>query len=562
MPTFKLDGKDIPFEPGESIIKAAYRQGVEIPHYCWHPGLSAPANCRMCLVELKPKEGQRAMMLDVLQWDPKTEAYVTSNKPKLQPACYTAAAEGMEVLSDTSAHVVQARRAVQEFLLLNHPVDCPICDQAGECKLQDYWMEHGQYQKRMRDEPIHKPKAVVFGPTIVYDAERCVMCTRCIRFMDEVAKDPVLEMRERGNLNEITVAPGRELTGKYTFMTEHVCPVGALTTKDFRFKARVWFMKSAPSICQGCATGCNAHLDYDPRYNRVYRYRPRDNEAVNKYWMCDDGMLSYRRAHENRVLEASVAGRPVPVAKALGEAKTVLMDGDEPVSTMAVVLSAQHSVEDNFALLHLAKTFLKARATYVIGLGEGPADDILIHKDKNPNSAGVRTLAPDARSFADLASAIRAGQVTHLLCLGGETAGSLDGDLAALQPAKGIVCLAAWSGAMSRSSRVVLPVASWAETSGTFVNAKGMHQRADKAIEPLGSAKPAWKLVAELGRALGYEMPWTSLLELRARLPVSTGPQLGTSPAAPRPVALAAGAPASGASVPPPLPKRTTPPSA
>ena len=205
----------------------------------------------------------------------------------------------MEVLSDLSSdHVKKARAAVQEFLLLNHPVDCPICDQAGECKLQDYWLEHQKTQKRMRDEPVHKPKAVSFGPTIVYDAERCVMCTRCIRFFDEVAKDPVLDMRERGNLNEIFVAPGRQLDNKYTYMADWVCPVGALTTKDFRFKARVWFLRSVKSVCQGCATGCNTYLDYDSRFNRTYRYRPRENEAVNKYWMCDDGMVSVQsRAH-------------------------------------------------------------------------------------------------------------------------------------------------------------------------------------------------------------------------------------------------------------------------
>ena len=247
MPSFKLDGKTIPFEPGDTIINAARKAGVEIPHYCWHPGLSAPANCRMCLVEIKPAANQRPITLDVLTLDPKTGEYKYVPKPKLQPACQYPAVDGQEVLGDASPHVQEARKGVQEFLLLNHPVDCPICDQAGECKLQDYWLEHQKTQKRMRDEPVHKPKAVVFGPTIVYDAERCVMCTRCIRFMAEVAKDPVLDMRERGNLNEIVVAPGRQLDGHYTFMTEHVCPVGALTTKDFRFKARVWFLKTAPS---------------------------------------------------------------------------------------------------------------------------------------------------------------------------------------------------------------------------------------------------------------------------------------------------------------------------
>ncbi len=310
MPTFKLDGKEIPFEAGDTIIRAAWRQGIEIPHYCWHPGLSIVANCRMCLVEILPAPNQRAMMLDILEWDAAKNDYVPTKKPKLQPACQIPITEGMEVKSDTSKPVEEARHAVQEFLLLNHPVDCPICDQAGECKLQDYWLDYQKTQKRRPEEPVHKPKGVVFGPTIVYDAERCVMCTRCVRFMDEVAKDPVLDMRQRGNLNEIFVSPGRQLEGKYTFMVEHVCPVGALTTVDFRFKARVWFLKTAKSVCQGCATGCNAHLDYDPRFNKAYRYRPRDNEQVNKFWMCDDGMLTYRRAHDGRGHRAAAPGGP------------------------------------------------------------------------------------------------------------------------------------------------------------------------------------------------------------------------------------------------------------
>src|SRR5271166_1155466 len=356
MPTFKLDGKPIPFEPGDTIIRAAWKQGVEIPHYCWHPGLSAPANCRMCLVEILPKPGTRPLSLDVLEWDAKAGEYRQVQKPKLQPACYMGAADGMEVLSDTSENVKRARHDVQEFLLLNHPVDCPICDQAGECKLQDYWLEYQKTGKRMRDEPVHKPKAVVFGPSIVYDAERCVMCTRCVRFMAEVAKDPVLDMRQRGNMNEIFVAPGRELDGHYTFMTEHVCPVGALTTQDFRFKARVWFLRTASAVCQGCATGCNAHLDFDPRYNKAYRYRPRDNEKVNQFWMCDEGMLTYKEAHDGRVLEPSVGGAVTTAAKALDSVKA-LFAGVAPAA-VGIVLSAQHSLEDNWALLELGTVLI------------------------------------------------------------------------------------------------------------------------------------------------------------------------------------------------------------
>ena len=515
MPTFKLDGRDIPFEPGDSIIRAAYRQGIEIPHYCWHPGLSVPANCRMCLVEVKPGPNQRAMMLDIVEWDPAIGDYRNVQKPKLQPACQLPATEGQEVLADTSKHVLEARGAVQEFLLLNHPVDCPICDQAGECKLQDYWLEHQATQKRMRDEPLHKPKAVVFGPTIVYDAERCVMCTRCIRFMDEVAKDPVLDMRERGNLNEIFVAPGRQLEGHYTLMNDHVCPVGALTTKDFRFKARVWFLRNTKSVCQGCATGCNAWLDHDPRYNRAYRYRPRDNEAVNKYWMCDEGMLSYRAAHEGRVVEARASRKRVAVDAAVGDATKRLADvaGDK----IAFVLSAQHSLEYNWAVRELAR-LAGSTALYVAGAGTGYADDILIDADKNPNSAGVKALAPEAKGFAQLLDDIRGGRVAHVVALGGVTPKNDPEDASALGMLSVLVVLAAHEGALAEAAHVLLPATSWAEHSGTYVNRQGLHQVADKALDPQGGSRPAWELALRLTKALRVEPTWAKLKDIRAAL--------------------------------------------
>src|SRR5215471_2735532 len=367
MPSFKLDDREISFEPGDTIIRAAHRAGVDIPHYCWHPGLTVAANCRMCLVEIMPPPGRPALALAVLAWDEKKGEYVDQKKPKLQPACQMQVTDGLEVRSQSSPHVERARAAVQELLLLNHPVDCPICDQAGECRLQDYWLEHQATAKRMTDEPVHKPKAVVFGPTIVYDAERCIVCTRCIRFCDEVAKDPVLSIRERGNLNEVVLAPGRELDNGYTLMTEHVCPVGALTASDFRFKARVWFLRSARSVCQGCATGCNAFLDYDPRNNTPYRHRPRENMEVNKYWMCDEGMLSYKSAVEDRLLTALVGHDDASVEDALGAAKDQLKGHSNDPSKVAVVLSAQHSNEDNFAMVTLAKTYLGAGDFYVSG---------------------------------------------------------------------------------------------------------------------------------------------------------------------------------------------------
>ncbi len=511
MPTFKLDGKTVPFEPGETIIHAAWRQGLEIPHYCWHPGLSAPANCRMCLVEIQPKSGQKPVTLDVLEWDAKLGDYRPVQKPKLQPSCFMGAADGMEVLADSSEHVRKARHDVQEFLLLNHPVDCPICDQSGECKLQDYWLGYGQYQKRMHDEPVHKPKGVVFGPTIVYDAERCVMCTRCIRFMDEVAKNPVLDMRERGNLNEIFVSPGRELDGHYTFMTEHVCPVGALTTQDFRFKARVWFLRTAAAVCQGCATGCNAHLDYDPRYNKAYRYRPRDNEQVNKFWMCDEGMLTYKEAHDGRVLEATIGATPVPLPRALVAAKELF--AGVPTASVAFVLSAQHSLEDNWALRELGTVLFGGENLYSSGKPDGYEDAILIHQDKNSNTLGVRELAPSAKPLQALFDDVASGRITHVIALGGAAPSEADG----LRSAK-VVTVAAHAGPLTAVAKVVLPATSWAEHAGTYVNAKGMRQKSEKALEPLGSSKPGWAQIADLGRALGFEASWTKVSQIRARL--------------------------------------------
>jgi NADH-quinone oxidoreductase subunit G len=530
MPTFKLDDKVVPFEPGELIIKAAHRAGIDIPHYCWHPGLSAPANCRMCLVEIKPPPGQRPLMLDVLELDPKTGEYKPRTKPKLQPACQIQAADGMEVLADSSGHVKEARAHVQEFLLLNHPVDCPICDQSGECKLQDYWLAHQGTQKRMRDEPVHKPKGVSFGDTIVYDGERCVMCTRCIRFMDEVAKDPVLDMRERGNLNEIFVAPGRKLEGKYTFMTEHVCPVGALTTKDFRFKARIWFLRSVKSVCQGCATGCNAWLDYDPRYNKVYRYRVRDNEAVNKYWMCDDGMLTYKRAHEGRVLEARVSGKTTSVSKALEAAKKLF--ASVPKEAIGIVLSAQHSLEDNWALQELGKVLLGATSHYVSGAAPGYKDEILINADKNSNSVGVKRICPDVKSVAQLFDDVQRGRVTHVVALGGAVPLDDDKAKASFEKLQGLVTIAAHDGPLTQAAQVVLPAASWAEAGGTYVNAIGFEQVADKAVEPQGSSAAAWQVIARLAKALGLEPSWSKLKEIRSRMthaPLPAAPRPGAS---------------------------------
>ncbi|MDI3283664.1 molybdopterin-dependent oxidoreductase [Polyangium sp. 15x6] len=524
MATIKIDGREIPFEQGDTIITAAHRAGIDIPHYCWHPGLSVAANCRMCLVEVAPPPGRPAMQLDILRWDPQKKDYVPARKPKLVPACQQACAPGMEVLSEGSDHVEEARGAVQELLLLNHPVDCPICDQAGECRLQDYWLEHQGTGKRMQQEVVHKPKAVDFGPTIVYDAERCIVCTRCVRFTAEVAKDPVLSVRERGNLNEIVVSPGRELDHDYTLMTEHVCPVGALTSKDFRFKARVWFLRSARTVCQGCATGCNAYLDYDPRTNVPHRHRPRDNEEVNKYWMCDEGMLSYKRAVEDRLGTALVGGEDASLEEALAAAKDQLAGLKDDPGRVAVVLSAQHSNEDNYALLTLARTFIGAKDLYVSGRPLGRGDKILMSEDKNPNTLGVMQLAgaPAPKPIASLFDAIKAGKYSFVIALGSEIEVDAKDAESALSKLKGVVTIAAHDGPLARAAHVALAATAWAEQDGTYVNRQGLAQKSERALKPRGDARPGWELVAKLGKELGYAMTYKTLADVRRAMTPET----------------------------------------
>jgi NADH-quinone oxidoreductase subunit G len=364
--TAVIDGKEVVVKPGTTVIEAAKSVGVEIPYYCYHKRLSIAANCRMCLVEM-------------------------SNAPmnKLMPACQMTVAEGVTVKTDTP-RVKDQQRAVLEFLLLNHPVDCSICDQAGECKLQDYYMKYDRQPSRLDVPKVQKEKRVVLGPTVVLDRERCILCTRCVRFMREVAKQPQLGVAERGNESFIATFPGQPLDSKYAGNVVDICPVGALTSADFRFRGRVWFMSSARSICTGCARGCNTFLDY--LNDTTYRYRPRENEAVNQEWMCDDGRTSFKYVNAPRVLVAregrgatgQVAARAVATARA---AQALAAAGK--AGTLGVLLSPVASLEDLLAACKVAKEGLGATAVYAGGRADGWQDDFLKRADQNPNRKGL-----------------------------------------------------------------------------------------------------------------------------------------------------------------------------
>ncbi len=512
MATFKLDGTEIPFEKGDTIIKAAYRQGVEIPHYCWHPGLSVAANCRMCLVEIEPAANQRAMMLDVLVWDEGKKDYIVAKKPKLQPACQMSVAEGMVVKSETSANVALARKNVQEFLLLNHPVDCPICDQSGECKLQDYYMSEQATKKRMRDDTNKKPKGVQLGPTIVYDAERCIACTRCIRVCDEVIGDSMLDMRERGNMYEIITAPGREIEGKYTMMVEWVCPVGALTTSHWRHKGRVWLLKGTQSVCPGCSTGCNMWVDADARENTAFRNRPRENEAVNKWWMCDDGMLTYEGVYKDRFLKGEIEGGEVASTEALSRAGEMLK---KHKGSIAVVLSAQRSVEENIVAVDFCNAV--GGELFLTGKADWDGDKVLRNADQNPNRAGALKAAgkDSLPSVTDLLK--RASQFEAILVLGEDTEVSADA-LKALESKQVIVLATHEHGAWVDVANTVIPVAVSAESEGTFINHKGLAQGYKRALSARGEVMQAWEAIAKIATTAGADTGYKRFGEVRSAM--------------------------------------------
>src|SRR5436190_1899827 len=305
MPKVTIDGKEIEVEAGANLIEAARRLGIEIPHYCYHPGLSIAGQCRLCMVDI-------------------------DKAPRPTIACNTLAADGMVVHTETD-RVKETRRSIMEFHLINHPLDCPVCDQAGECWLQIYYMKHGLYDPRMKDEKVHKPKALPLGPHVMLDAERCILCSRCVRFCDEITGTGELGIFNRGDHSEIGLFPGRDLENKYSGNVVDICPVGALTDRDFRFQVRVWYLDTAKSICPGCARGCNIEVHVNRRRphhaggKRVARLKPRFNADVNKWWLCDEGRYGYGFVDDASRLTMPVwRGEPVPWDTAIAETARAL----------------------------------------------------------------------------------------------------------------------------------------------------------------------------------------------------------------------------------------------
>jgi NADH-quinone oxidoreductase subunit G len=523
--TVNIDGRDIAVPKGTNVIEAARLLGIEIPHYCYHPKLTVSGNCRMCLIEMGLPAVDPATKQPIL--DPATGKQRINWMPRAQIGCGTSAMPGLHIRTNTPM-VRECREGVTEFLLINHPLDCPICDQAGECKLQEHSTEHGRGYSRFVEQKNVKPKRTALGPRVTLDDERCILCSRCIRFSKEVAKDDVLGFIDRGSYSTLTCYPGRKLENNYSLNTVDICPVGALTSTDFRFKMRVWFLKQTPGIDPESSVGANTEVW--SREGVIYRITPRRNDAVNDTWMTDSGRLLYKQVKaDDRLLHATAGGASVSAETALNSAGELLRAG-----AVAIVGSGRSTVEEQFLARKLAAT-LRVPAQLVSRVG--PGDGILLSADRNPNVRGALVTglisALPSRQLAGLAADIDAGRVRTILSLGEDLAAA---GLTAAQLARvAVIYVGTHRNATSDAARVVIPSLTVFEKPGTFVNQQFRLQKFAAAVPgPAGVANDlvtlAGLVAASGGGMVSFDLGalWE---QLAAEVPVLAGLSYARLPA-------------------------------
>ena len=493
----QIDGVWHQFPKGTRLIEACEQAGSYVPRYCYHKKLSSPGNCRMCLIEMgmpkigpdrKPELGPDGK--PVINWIPRP-----------QISCAQDVAEGMGVRTN-SPLVKECQRGVMEFLLINHPLDCPICDQAGECRLQEFSVDYGTSASRFLEHKVKKPKNVVLGPRVTLDDERCILCSRCIRFCQEIAKDDVLGFVDRGSYTVLTAHPGKRLENNYSLNTVDICPVGALTSTDFRFKMRVWFLKETKSICTSCATGCNTIIG--TREDVIYRQTPRENDAVNSSWMCDYGRLNFDYVQsERRLLEPQIVlgeklvgtGWPTAIAQAAQQLKQ--FSG----SAIAIIASGRMTNEELWLTLQLART-LNVQLIDIVPR-TGPGDDILLSEDRNPNTNGARLLGVAPKPGAKLpaiADAVKSGTVKALITLG-ENPMRLGISTEQLSQLSTFIVMDILSNNATENATVVLPSFAFAEKRGSMINGEGRLQRLNRAVRGPGQARDDWEILRDLIQA-------------------------------------------------------------
>lgn len=458
MPKCIIDGKEVEFSPGENLVSVAKRAGVEIPVFCYHPGLSVVAQCRMCYVEVE-------------------------KMPKLQTACSTIATEGM-VVKTNSENVKKGRAGTMEFLLLNHPLDCPICDKAGECDLQDNSYAYGNAEMRHSEER-RTYVDVDMGPVIQKNMNRCIHCTRCIRFGEEVAGIHEMVAIKRGNNIDITTIDGKQLQTEYAGNYSDICPTGSLTLKDFRFRKRAWMLKKTATVCEGCSRGCNMEVQHSDGV--IYRCVPKENLEINKYWMCDEGRFNYHYTQdESRFIqpktntgsawqEASWAEAVSKVAALMGQAPLFLVGTDVTLEEMSAI---QAFVKENFAnskLFHFGTPGIETSHADV------PADTILKMKSKTSNLLGAEKLGIPplvGKAQADAVVVFRGGRAK----------------LPEIN-AKASIGVGVFLEAEAKGFSVVVPGLAFTEKEGTVVSHKGIEQKLKKAVPAKGSCKPLQEIL-------------------------------------------------------------------
>lgn len=464
MPTVIVDGHEIELKPGEKLngIQAAQRAGIEIPHYCWHPGLSVVASCRMCLVEQGTRNAETGAITMV---------------PKLVPACQTPATDNT-VFVTNSDKVKQSRAMVEEDLLIDHPIDCPICDKAGECLLQDYHFEHGQKERRADIRPFTSRRREM-GDTVSLFVDRCVMCTRCVRFTREIAGTSELMVINRGSHEEIDVFPGYPLANKLSGNVVDLCPVGALGDKDFLYQQRVWFMKKHPGVCTGCSTGCS--IDVEENQDHVYRLRPRTNPHVNGWWMCDEGRYGYHHVHSpHRLIDLKRREGSALVNVEWSQALPALDARLNSAGRLAALLSPHLTVEEAYLLAKYLRSIdrdalLAVGPAPVVGEDETFKNGFTIRAEKCPNRRGVEEVVAHfmrrVPTLDDLLSAADARTVKGIWITGGYKKNWIDAGTADrlrnvdLLVVQDMFASPAWDRADYQ-----LPGAAFAERDGSYVN--------------------------------------------------------------------------------------------
>ena len=512
MPLIRIDDREIEAAAGETLLRVALNEGIYIPYYCWHPALSIVGQCRMCLVAVQ-------------------------GAPKLLPACATRVMEAppdrkidgkydmvVETKSDT---VKKAQRGILEFLLLNHPLDCPICDQAGECQLQNYSYQYGSPTSRQEFERKPAPKRVDIGPHIVYDGERCIKCTRCIRFCREITGTDELTLVYRGVKTYVEPFPGTKLDNPYSGCTVDTCPVGALTSKEFRFKERVWFLTSANSICPECSRGCSVR--YDSHKGEILRLVPRDNPQVNGPWMCDHGRLLSERIKGLDRLDRPAFRRGESLEKHTWEefaprlVEKMSFHRQNLKKTLAVILSGRMNLEEMAAYRHLSASLLGGISGTALMVTEGEDDDLLIRKEKRPNLEGARRLKIPLSDENPAVSGLLKGKKVALI-VREDIVGDAEGDekaalVKALEGMDLVIVADDRTTETMKYAHVVIPLTAWHEMEGTTLNFQGVVQKTAKVTTAPRDRRPFYEVVALWMKAEERDapgpafVPWFTLVK-------------------------------------------------